>query len=391
MTALLRCPSLGLLLTVVPVAAQAEHVAFGAGCVESARESFAAWFPDAAAAAAKLQGQSLCLVPVPDGYAVAWGGASYRAPGTTAAALPPSDDGQVALAPSVPLPTPFGAAATLWVHSNGFVATGPDNDGGAWNETPNDYLPSPAYRNAPAAAFWAWHDWNPAEPGSGRIVHEEVQLGGEPTLCVTWRDVENFPVGVPNRGTFQFQFGLATGRVAYVWPHVDATTVSPFGSAHLVGWSPAGASLDPGFVVLPDALPLTTRPDQHPLALAASPLPRSDSLAGTALTYTTTHVPPLVAGATLRLGFTALSLHTEDGADLAAFGWPGCSAYVGDLDLQLPWLGFASTTVTMFALPAGLPDGLVFAAQSVALVDGGASGGFAVRTSNGLRSRVGPQ
>lgn len=372
------------------LAAQAEHAPLGAGCLLEARDSFAAWFPDAAAAAAALDGQSLRLLPAAAGYHAVWGGATYRPPSPTAVALPPSDDGQVALVPSLPLPTPSGPLATLHVHSNGFVAATADNDGGAWNVPANDYWPSAAYRNAPASAFWAWHDWNPAEPGSGRIVHEEVWLGGERTLCITWRDVENFPVGVPNRGTFQFQFGLSTGRVAYVWQHVDALTSSPFGTAHLVGWSPGGPSLDPGFVALPAGLPRTTAPDRWPLGLAAAPAPRSTASSGTTVTYTTTAVPPLQDDDDLRLGLVALSLQATGGVDLALFGWPGCRAYVRDLAVQLPWSGSGPIQSATLVLPAGLPDGLVFYAQSLALVDGGGGGGHVVRTSNAVGSRVAP-
>lgn len=376
------------ILLAAPVLAQAAaHVPFGVGCTERATATFAAFWPDAASAAADLEGQSLRLLPVDAGYRIEWGGATYRVPSSAAIVLPPSDDGQVAIVPSRPLPTPIGAWSTLWVHSNGFVARGPANDGGAWNQPANDYWPSAAFHRAPEPTFWAWHDWNPAEPGGGRIVREEVLLGGEPTLCVTWRDVENFPVGVTNPGTFQFQFGLVTGRVAYVWQHVDTATSSPFGTGHLIGWSP-GPSLSRAFVDLPGGLPLVTAPDRHALALSAAPPPRSTAIDGTEVVFTTVHVPPLAVGSTLRLGFTALSSAAVAGVDLAAFGGPGCHAYVGDLGVQLPWSSHGGTATTTFALPPGLPDGLVFCAQSLALV---VDDGLAVRTSNAIRSHVAPQ
>ncbi|MBX3461531.1 MAG: hypothetical protein KF830_00025 [Planctomycetes bacterium] len=372
-------------------AQQAIHATFGSGCHERARASFAAWFPDAAAAAAVLNGQSLRLLPHANGYQVLWGGATYRVPGAQAVALPPSDDGQVAVVPTQPLPTPFGPWTTLWVHSNGFVAQGPENDGGAFNVPPNDYLPSAHYRQAPAAAFWAWHDWNPAEPGSGRILREEVWLGGERTLCLTWRDVENFPVGVENRGTFQFQFGLQTGRVAYVWVHVDADVSSSFGSAHLVGFSPAGPSLDPGFTTLPAGLPLGTAPDAEPLGLSASPAPVSTATAGTTVVYRTTAAPPAVAGSDLRLGVTALSLLPAPGLDLGFAGLPGCRAYVGALDVQLVWTASTPEADAAFLLPPGVPAGLRVFAQSLALAEPRQAGEAGLRTSNGLDSIVAPQ
>jgi hypothetical protein len=378
---------LGLLASRAP-AQQAAHVPFGSGCHDVARESFAAWFENGAAAAAALNGQSLVLHPQADGYLVSWGGAAYRAPGAAAVALPPSDDGQVALVPSSPLPTPHGPLATLFVHSNGFVAATAANDGGAWNVPANDYLPTPHYRNAPATAFWAWHDWNPAEPGSGRIVHEQVWLAGEPTLCVTWNDVENFPTGLQNRGTFQFQFGLTTGRVAYVWVHLDADTSSAFGTAHLIGYSPGGASLDPGLCTLPLDLPLATAPDVRALSLQATPPPVSTATNGSTVTYLTDHVPPAVAGATVRLGLLALSLQDAPGIDLGVFGIPGCRAYVHDLDLQLTWLGTAAVTTVALVVPPGVPEGLLLFGQSLALVEPVAPGALGILTSNGVQSRI---
>jgi hypothetical protein len=330
------------------------------------------------------------LLPQGAGYRIAWNGATYRAPSAAASIVPPSDDGQVALTPSLPLPTPFGALPMLYVHSNGFVAAGPENDGGAWNVPATDYLPTAHYRNAPATAFWAWHDWNPAEPGSGRIVHEEVLLGGERTLCVTWNDVENFPTGLSNRGTFQFQFGLATGRVAYVWVHVDAATSSAFGTAHLVGFSPGGVSLDTGLHSLPQDLPLVTAPDQFALALRAAPPPVSTPTAGTIVTYTTDNVPPTSADSDLRLGVAMLSMGDAPGLDLGPFGMPGCRAYVRSIDLQLPWNGTAAIVAASVLFPPGLPAGVSVFAQSLALVEAVQAGALGIWTSNGVQSRIAP-
>ncbi|MBL8729309.1 MAG: hypothetical protein JNM25_12805 [Planctomycetes bacterium] len=377
-------------LSIAAPCQSAAHIAYGAGCHDLATESFGVLFADAAAAAATLSGHSLVLVPEGTGYRVTWNGATYRAPSAAAVALPPSDDGQVALPLASPLPTPQGALSALYVHSNGFVAAGPDNDGGAWNVPATDYLPTPCYRNAPATAFFAWHDWNPAEPGSGRIVHEEVVLGGERTLCITWNDVENFPTGQQNRGTFQFQFGLATGRVAYVWVHVDATTSSVFGTAHLIGYSPGGVSLDAGLRTLPQDLPLVTAPDQFALALRAAPPPVSTPAAGTVVTYTTEHVPPREAGSDLRLGVTALSIGDAPGVDLGPLGMPGCQAWVRSLDLQLPWSGTAATIAAAVTFPPGLPAGASVFAQSLALVDRVAPGALGIWTSNGVQSRIAP-
>ena len=367
------------------------HAPYGTGCHEAARESYYAFCSDAAVAAIALTGRSLTLTPNGDGFAASWNGGGFRAPSAAAVALPPSDDGQVAVSLAQPFPVPGGAVATLWVHSNGIVATGPGIDGGSWNTPPNDFTPSPSFRNAPDTAFFAWHDWNPAEPGSGRIVVEHVAIAGEPVLCVTWHDVENFPARVLNRGTFQFQFGLGTGRVTYVWVAVDAMSTSPFGTAHLVGYSPGGPSLDPG--ALPVGAAWTSMPDFRALSLAASPPPVSTAAAGTTVRYDFDNVPEAVALSTVRLGYLLLSFTPAPGIDLAFLGAPGCAAYVAAIDLSFVIGGTSAALSLDLHFPAGLPPGLDVFAQAIALLPpqqlGADHNSLGLITSNGVHSHVG--
>lgn len=366
------------------------HRPFGAGCYEQARESFHVWFGDAASASAALSGRRLTLLPTANGYSIVWGAGGYRAPSATAAVLPPSDDGQTAVNLPQPLPTPFGNTSVLWVHSNGIVACGPGIDGGSWNTPPNDFTPGPAFRHAPDTAFFAWHDWNPAEPGSGRIRTEVVPIAGENVLCVTWLDVENFPAGVSNRGTFQFQFGLATGRVDYVWSWIDPDTSSPFGSSHLVGFSPGGPSLDrPALAVGAAAV---TAPDLWPLALAASPPPVSTPASGTLVSYSLAAVPSVGPGNDVRLGFLALGFTATEGIDLAAVGAPGCSLLLGAFDITYLVGGTTPSLGVAVPFPAGLPAGLEVHAQALALAQPAVVGSWVntlgIVTSNGLTSHV---
>lgn len=389
MRALARTASFLSLLATVAAQDVAFHRSHGAGCHERASESFYVWFADAQAGQA-LVCTSLTLVPTGSGYSATWGGVTYRAPGSSAVSLPPSDDGQVAIVLSSPLPLPGGTTTTLWVHSNGIVACGPGIDGGLWNTPPNDFTPSPGFCNAPDAAFFAWHDWNPAEPGSGRIRSEEVLVAGERVHCITWHDVENFPAGLTNRGTFQFQFGLQTGRVAYVWVAVDAATTSPFGSAHLVGWSPGGPSLDPGPVT--PGTPVLTGPDSLPVVMAAAPAPISTPAAGTVVSFAIHAAPELVAGSPVRLGFVCLGAGFPAGVDLAGIGVPGCRAYLASIDVS--WLvgGTSPDLVLDVPFPPGLPEGLDLYTQALLLVDpdvlGSPAGSLGLVTSNGLQSHV---
>ncbi|MBL8749511.1 MAG: hypothetical protein JNK78_10155 [Planctomycetes bacterium] len=375
-----------------PNGGAASHLAFGQGCHESARDSFFVLLPDAAVASLVLTGRSLELHPSGLGYVGSWGMGGYLQPGANAALLPPSDDGQVAVALPRPLPTLDGAASTIWVHSNGIVATGPGIDGGAWNSPPNDFTPSPRFAAAPDTAFFAWHDWNPAEPGSGRITTHEAVAGGESWFCVTWRDVENFPAGVPNRGTFQFQFGLDSGRVRYVWVAVDGATSSPFGSAHLVGYSPGGPSLVPPPLHVGDSI--VTSPDLRSLGLAAAPPPVSTSEAGTLVHYTMVDAPEAIVGSGVRLGFLALAAsEVAGGIDLAALGAPGCASYLASFDVVFFAVAPAATIRFDVSFPPAMPPGTTIHAQAIALVTpfvvGDLANTLGVVTSNGLSSRVG--
>jgi len=373
-----------------PAGSGAFHASYGSGCHRAARASCSWHLADAAAAAVALPGRRLDLTLTTNGYVAAWGVGGYRAPSAAATALPPSDDGQVAVSLPQPLPTPNGSVATVWVHSNGIVALGPGIDGGSWNDPPNDFTPSPSFCNAPDAAFFAWHDWNPAEAGSGRIETEHVVAAGQSLFCITWRDVENFPAGVVNRGTFQFQFDLLAGHVRWVWFAVDSLTTSPFGTAHLVGYSPAGPSLDPG--TLPIGAPWAGAADARELSLAASPAPVSTPLTGTLVRYDVANAPEVVAGSIVRLGFLILSFASAPGLDLASAGAPGCAIHVASVDLSFLVGGTTADLSTSVWFPPGLPPGLDVFAQAVALLPpqqfGPHLNSLGVVLSNGIVSHV---
>ncbi|MBL9076146.1 MAG: hypothetical protein JNL08_01500 [Planctomycetes bacterium] len=374
----------------------AAHTAFGTGCYSIPRESFYQYFATAAAAAAALNGQSMRLTPTATGYGVTWGGGSYVVPPGTATVLATNDDNHSPVVAAPPLPVPGGTAPVLYVHTNGFVSTGSSNLGGAWNTPQNDYTPSPAFRNAPATAFWSWHDYTTLS-GTGRVKTHTAVVGPDTVLYVTWDAVESYAVPeVANPSTFQFQFNLTTGVVTYVWQNLTAigtggSTVLP--EAHLIGYSPGGASLDPGAITLASALPLTTNADVRPMTLGAAPAPVINP--STAVTFTLGSIPEFLPGSGVYVSTLFLSLGSIPGGfDLGLIGAGGCSAYIASLDVNLGVpVSFVPTAGTNFVF-----DNVVFApgnvvyAQAVALIAPNSlpngQNAFGMTLSNGLRTNV---
>ncbi|MEZ6038128.1 MAG: hypothetical protein R3F29_11640 [Planctomycetota bacterium] len=367
----------------------ASHTSYGQGCYDMVLASCYQGFANAALASAALTGQSMVLTPTADGYTISWGGGSYLAPTGAATPLTLADDGEVQVTMSQPLPGPFGATADVMVHANAIVTLGtaPQDFPGT-----NAYTPTPAaLLNASGTAFWAWHDFNPAEAGSGPVRYEEVGS----VACITWDGVESWSAPLAsNPSTLQFQLDLTSGVVTIVWVDVDADTTSQYGSAHIVGFSPGGASADPGAITLAADLPVTTSPDRQAMSLTASPAPVSTATTGTLVTYTSHDLPEAAPGSGIYLGAHILSLAgvPEPGVELSFLGAPGCFAHVLTLSVMTTLVGPTSTLSNDFFVPAGVPSGVVLYAQSVALVvpnslpNGQNTAGLV--TSNGIRTYV---
>ncbi|MBL8729439.1 MAG: hypothetical protein JNM25_13470 [Planctomycetes bacterium] len=376
----------------------AAHVAFGAGCYDIARESWYQYFADAASASAALQGRSLTLQPAGAGYVVTWnaGGAAGYVPPVNPTNFVRSDDGQhvldLTLAGLPALPVPGGAATTLYVHDNGFVSTGVGNLGGAWNEPAfDDVTPTPSFRNAPETAFWSWHDYNPFEATGGQIGwHYDAALT---KLYLTWQGVENHSTPTAaNPSTIQFQFDLGSGQVDYIWSAIDTDTTSPFGSAHLIGYSPGGASLDPGPLDLALDLPIVSAPDVRAMALSVAPAPVINP--STTVTYTIANVPEFAPGSGTHIATLFLSVGAQvPGIDLAAFGAPGCSVFLAALELNLDVPISATSTATRSVAISNVyfAPGDVFFTQAAALFDAAfplpnGQNAFGVLVSNAVQS-----
>lgn len=371
--------SQGAFVTVTLPQQAASHAAYGSGCY-TVSDSLYAPFADPAAASAALSGTALTFTPTNGSY-VASSGGTFVPPGAGATALALGDDDQIAVPLSQLFPYPGSFTTTLYVHSNGIVAVAPLTLAAGASGVPD----VAALLAEPAGAFYAWHDFDPAELGSGPVLAEEV--GG--TLYVTWNGVESKPAGLANPSTLQFQCELASGVVRIVWGSVTANGLG----AHLVGWSPGGASLDAGPLAL-GALPWTGSPlNLAPLGLTASPPPVSSPTQGTLVTYTVDHVPEAGPGSAIYFGVVIISF-TQDlaGSSLAGLGMPGCALYTGSLDLPLAFAGNAPTETATLAVPAGLTPGLRFFATAAALVQPNSlpngQNAFGAVTSNGIASFV---
>lgn len=367
---------------------------YGKGCYDIS-DSFYQRFADAAAAAAGLQGQSLTLTPAGSQYTASWGTGTLLPP--TAAAVnvfaTATDDGEIVVTPSLPFPSPTGPQASVRVHSNGLVSWGL-----AAQTFPgtNSYTPTVrGFLDAANAGIYAWHDYNEAEASSGRIKREEIVLGTDTVLCITWDGVENYstPTGA-NPGTLQFRLNLTTGVVVLVWPTVDADITSTFSTAHLVGFTPAGISVDDGGILLATALPLTTQPvNMAAMTLSASPAPISTVSLGTVVTYTTSGMPEYSLGAGTYIGLNVISVgQVPNGVDLVAMGAPGCFVYVASLDITQAMVGATPTQSVTLTIPTLVPPGFELYSQSVTLVAPfslpNGQNAFGMTVSNGVRQRI---
>ncbi|GAB4139682.1 MAG: hypothetical protein Fur0037_06050 [Planctomycetota bacterium] len=362
----------------------ASHIPFGEGCYaisDSVYESF----ETAQSASAGLGGLSIAFTPLGASYSVSASGNAYVPPSSAAVPLVLGDETEVAVPLSAPVQFAGAAVATLHVHSNGIVADRPLSLSPAASPVPD----ATAMLNEAASAFYSWHDFDPSEPGSGVVTVEE-RAGA---VHVTWNGVESKPAAASNPSTVQFQFERTSGIIRICWPSISAQGSGvPAQERHLIGWSPAGPSIDAGPTDLLAArslpVPAASAP---PLSLSASPAPVSTASRGTVVTYAIAGVPELSPGS--HLGLLALGFAADpSGPDLAAFGMPGCRSYLASADAALLASGTGPNLLVTLHLPAGLPPGLLLHATALAffppfgLPNG--QNALGVLTSNGLTSLV---
>lgn len=350
----------------------AYHKEYGLGCydLEIGNSSVYELFPDAAVASTSLTGNGVQFVPTANGYVVTWlpGGASgYLPPSITATALAPDDDGDDPITPSVPFALPGGGfAPDLTVSHNGIVTAS------LFGNNSFDFSPSGFdLSNALELAFYSWSDFrdnNTTPVPSGQIKYEEV--GG--VLYITWDSVDHWtdPQGT-SPSTLQFQLNLASGEVRIVWVLINSDTTSFFGSAHLVGCTDQGVSVDPGSITLATGLPVVTSPDVilTPLQLSASP-PPVFTLGGPTVpvTWTANNVPDAAPPFGIGISFLIFSVAPFPGGfDMGVVGMPGCNLNLLSLDVVLGMPSTQPTSSLTFAVPQPLTPGLQFYSQVLSL------------------------
>lgn len=333
-----------------------EHLSLGEGCYlyQEANQAMYQLFPNVAASAAALPGTAIQFLIAGTGYIVVPASQPFIPPSPAAVTLTLADDASVTYAPSIPFPHANGISyAQLAICSNGFVSMAPAgvNPSGTGGSVSS-------LLNAPAPSFRSQRDYNPSIPASGKVKREEVLLGGEQVLVVTWDNVYIYNSTAAER--FQIQLNLVTGTVSMVWDVM--ATVTPQTRALLVGCAP-GPSLNPGSISLANDLPVVTTPDVNlqPLNLSVVGEPINN---GTPPLYTISNIPEFfpgtgIHGAAIVFGFTS---YLPTGLDLGLppldIGAPGCNAYQSqDVTIILGNVGAPSVTFpiawSLPSVPAG--------------------------------------
>jgi hypothetical protein len=304
----------------------ASNTTLGQGCIQQYASLYELF---ATSASFDLSNTGISFLATGSGYLVLPGLTAYVPPSATATALTLGDDAETSVALSGAFPFQGGTTTSLFVCSNGFVSVGSGNG--------TAYVPAgPGFLNAPQATWRHWHDYNPAAAGSGAVKFEEV--GG--IAYITWDGVYDFGgTGPASANTFQFQFDQATGNV-----HIVFQTISTGGNGRLVGYSPGGASADPGSTDLSAALPATVSLQQNdilPLALAATTRP----ITGANWDLSVNNVP-----ATGVLGVDVFGLSDPGINDLFFLGAPGCGLRAA-LDVTNGWLVSGATHTYSLPVP----------------------------------------
>jgi hypothetical protein len=365
------------------------HESVGDACYSynRAQQAIYGHYFDAASSAAALSGRSLRFQPSGRGYTVNWANAPFVAPTSAATRVFVYDDTEATVVPSVPFPHVDGPVPAVAVCSNGFISMAAEPSGnelGAWGSALKMLLQAvPSFRTN-----------TDYDANYGTVWSEEVVLGGQRNLLVTWDSVERFDT-VANPETFQFQMNLVTGEVTIVWHQM--TTV---GSHDLVvGYAPGAPNLNPLASDFSTALPITTAPDilQLPLTLTAS----HGAVVGpraTQVTYTVSNIPEIQPGSGLHISALYVSqAAAANSLDLAAIGAPGCFLNLGGLDVEIP-LGLqlgsnsSSLTVDYSTLPMLTDQRICF--QAAALFDPSfplpnGQNQLGLVTSNALRAVLG--
>jgi hypothetical protein len=258
----------------------------------------------------------------------------------------------------------FPGATALTVCSNGFVSTNVGNGTG--------FTPTIAtLLNDPATSYRCWHDFNPSIVGSGTVKWEESAT----VTSITWDGVWDYGgTTVADASTMQLQF-YPNGDVVLAFGSMSLVGAS--GTGFLVGYSPAGASANPGNT---DWSAITAAvlgaADIVPLSIAATTRP----IINTTWALTTSNIPaPTIVVEIIGLSDPGIN-------DLFFIGMPGCG-----LRANLDLLNAAFVAGPTHAWGFGIPNNVALLnlhlyASSAALAPVNAFGAI---TSNGIDGLMG--
>ena len=194
---------------------------YGSGCGNT---SYASFYEQLASAAMDLDGQKIDALNTGAGYLVqtvpSLGGITQ---GPSAVIVPAGDDDFVDTAT-------VGGTLGIFVGSNGNISRGAANG--------NGFVPSVSTMLGNAnEGIYAWTDLHSTSGGgSGDIYYEESGT----VATVTYLAVAGWNTGVGN--TIQFVWDTATGNFSIEFENLNLANPEDW----LVGYSPAGANLDPG-------------------------------------------------------------------------------------------------------------------------------------------------
>ena len=338
----------------------------GTGCVRQ----FASFYEMFATPANfDLGGTAITLIPSGNGYVVTPSGAFLPVGSvqTTPTALPLGDDAAITQTFTVgSFVGPNGPWTGVNVISNGCVAEAAGNTTVA--------APNPGtLLSAPQTGFYTQGDWDPiGGTGAGTIWFEESTS----VVTVTWDNVASWN-HVGSQNTFQVQL-YPSGIVTIAW--VAMAAVGSNGGV-LVGYSPGGASGDPGntdLSALTGALVLSS-PDVLPLTLS----PTSRPVIGTNWNLAVSNVP-----ATGTLGVDVFGLADPGLNDLTFLGMPTCGLRAS-LDLLNAWIVSGPTHAYSLALPNNPALVNVHVFTTSAVFGNPPVNAFGAITANGVDGRIG--
>lgn len=307
-----------------PVGVIATNTTLGAGC----GSSYASYYQNFAAATFNLGGTALTQI----GSTVIPGVGQFQPVGATPTVLTLTDDSEATYTFANGFTAP-GWGTSVTVCSNGFVSKASGNGTG--------YTPTPATFLAGSQDWYAvgWHDMNPAAVGSGQVKVEETAS----LLTITYDGVYNFGGTTPADANFMQMQVTSAGDVTYAYGVMPTT-----GNGYLVGYSPAGANVDPGSRTLLNATPFNLGAiDVLPLSLAATTRPVQNPSASANWDLSVSNIP-----ATAVLGVDIFGLSDAGIPDLSFFGLgqPGCQLRA-NLDVVNAWFSAGTTHTYSFSIP----------------------------------------